>query len=107
MQRAIIVNEKINSFVFRFPIQWNNIREKYDVKTKLLRFYWCAVALKFVSICVATFLAIQALSNKTYHDGGNAGQLLFLTVTVLAVTSFADSVFIKTGYDVGNSFNWS
>lgn len=107
LQVAILINQTLNSFIFPFPIKWNNIRKKYYVNIKLLQFYWCMVLLKFAYIFIAIFLVTQAICNENFHDGRNAGQLLFLMVTILAVTSFADSVFINTAYDTTNSFNWS
>ncbi len=107
LQQTIFINQFLNSFIFPFPIKWNKAREKYEVKPKLLRFYWSIILLKFAYILFSTFLGILILSNKSSKEVRNAGQLVFLNVTLLVITSFVDAVFILYAYDIVNSFNWS
>ncbi len=107
LQQAILINQFLNSFIFPFPITWNKARERYEVKSKSLRFYWVIILLKFVYILFSIFVGIGILSNERYREGSHAGQLVFLNVTLLIVTSFVDAVFILNAYDIVNSFNWS
>lgn len=107
LQVAIDANQFPNKFIFSFPIQWNQNSEKYVVSQKLLNVYWFIPVIKLLAGFILIYVGLCSLTTLSSQNVVPSGPILFMNIAFLLSTTFSDTVFIFTAYDIVCSFNCS